>query len=78
MSNLIFSIEMLLTNLFKNVGHSFAGNYRTGNVEIKKSINELYNNEIPTLRNDRINLKKDGSNVASDYKKAFELKKQAY
>ena len=37
---------------------------------------ELYNSDIPTSRNDRINLKNDGSNVVSDYKKALELKKQ--
>ncbi len=78
MSNLIFSIEMLFFNLFKGVTSSFSGNYRSNNAETKKYIHEFYHDDIPTLKNDRINLKKDGLNVATDYKKAFELKRQMH
>jgi len=76
MSDLIISIENLFDNLFKDVTTSFVGNYHNNNPEVGKIIEELYNDDIPTSRNDRINLKNDGSNVVSDYKKALELKKQ--
>lgn len=78
MSNLIISIEELLGNLFKETSNSFAGKYHTKNKEVDHIIKELYKEEIPTSRNDRANLRSDASKVASDYKKAFELKKLEY
>ncbi|OYX81282.1 MAG: hypothetical protein B7Y83_17395 [Flavobacteriales bacterium 32-34-25] len=75
MSNLILSLEVLFGDLFKDVSKSLSGTYKNNDEEIQQLINELHNEEIPSARNDRTNLKNDGSNVVRDYKKAFELKK---
>ena len=76
MSNLIISLEELFGNLFKETSNSFTGTYHIRNKEINELIEELRSEQIPTPRNDRANLRNDASNVASDYKKAFELKKE--
>jgi hypothetical protein len=76
MSNLILSIEMLFCDLFKDVSNSLSGTYSKKDKDVQKLIDELYDQKIPTAKNDRANLKKDASNVANDYKKAFEIKNQ--
>lgn len=78
MSNLILSIEMLFSELFQDVTTSFTGKYVNKNEELKKIIDEIQDEEIPSAKNDRANLKNDASKVAGDYKKAFELKKLEY
>ncbi|WP_026730217.1 hypothetical protein [Flavobacterium denitrificans] len=78
MSNLILSLEALIGDLFGEVSKSFSGTYSNKNKEMRQLIDELNNTEIPSAKNDRANLKKDASNIAMDYKKAFELKKEKY
>ena len=76
MSNLILSLEMLFCDLFKDVSSSLSGTYTKKDKDLQDLIDELQNQEIPTAKNDRANLKKDASNVAKYYKKAFEIKNQ--
>lgn len=78
MSNLIISIESVFTNLFKDVADSFSGTYHVRNSEIEKIVEDFCNEDIPTTKNDRMNLKKDADNVVNDYRKSFELKKLQY
>lgn len=75
MSNLIISIESVFNNLFKDVADSFSGIYKVRNNEVEKIVEEFCNEDIPTTKNDRMNLKKDADNVVNDYRKSFELRK---
>ena len=75
MSNLIISLESVFSNLFKDVADSFSGTYRIHNSEVEKIVEDFCNEDIPTTKNDRMNLKNDADNVVNDYRKAFELKK---
>ena len=75
MSNLKISIESAFNNLFKDVADSFSGTYQVRNVEVEKIVEEFCNEDIPTTKNDRMNLKKDADNVVNDYRRSFELRK---
>lgn len=78
MSNLIISIEAVFSNLFKEVVDSFSGTYRVHNAEFEKIVEDFCNEDIPTTKNDRRNLKNDADNVINDYRKSLELKKLEY
>jgi FMN-dependent NADH-azoreductase len=65
----------LIIGIFDNVGDSFSGSYSENNAEISIMRSELETEKIPSISDDRENLKKDSSNVVSDYNKAFRAKK---
>ena len=78
-SNLIISIENLFYALFKEVANSFSGAYSTTiNKEFEDLKEDILNAPVPGINQDRVNLKKKKKKVVSDYKKAFDLKKQEY
>lgn len=75
MSTIMLSIGNFI-NIFANVTDCFAGSYRDDNAEIRKMRSELHHEDIPSPYDDRQNLKKDAVNVAGDYRKAYESKKE--
>ena len=77
MSNLILKIEELFDALFNKVPDSFNGEYRSDNEEIKEMFKEIYDEEfLPSAKEDRKNLKNDGSNILNDLNKAFKSYKE--
>jgi hypothetical protein len=78
MSKLIISLEELYCNIFKNVAVSFSGTYTSDNKDMEDIKNEILFSPTPSIHQDRINLKKDASNVASDYRKAYQERKEEY
>ena len=62
-------------DIFDNVTDVFSGNYSGKSIEISQMRRQLKNETIPTIGNDRKNLKEDSSKVVGDYTKALELKK---
>lgn len=68
------AIILNIFNVFENVIDVFNGSYSNDNAELKKMRHEL-DDPIPTVREDRKNLKIDGSKVSADFNKAFEEKK---
>lgn len=75
MSVKVFRITGII-NIFENVTESFSGTYIDSNKEVMKMKEELDFDEIPSISSDRNNLRKDAGNVARDYKKAFDYKKE--
>ena len=73
MSKLIITIEAIFVDFFGEVHNALTGKYITQNEGAVELMNELKNTKIPTAREDRENLRKDGANVARDYKKALEF-----
>lgn len=76
----IMSITICFNNVFgviDEVKEAFTGNYKSKNAEYLQMKNDVLVN-IPSTAQDRVNLRKDATNVASDYKKAFEEKKVEY
>ena len=79
MINLILKFEELFDSYFGNVPDSFNGEYHSKNKELNEMMNDIYNEEkIPSARDDRKNLKSDGSNIASDLGVAYEKYKEKY
>lgn len=73
--NIILTQIENIFDIFNNVTEVFSGNYSGKGVEISKMRYQLENESIPTIGNDRKNLKDDSSKVVEDYKKALEYKK---
>lgn len=75
MSTIRLQIENFFS-IFDNVNDAFAGTLsHNSNADFHKMKDELMNETIPSIGEDRQNLKTDAGNVVSDYRKAFELKK---
>lgn len=75
MSVKVFRITGIIS-IFENVTESFSGTYIDSNKEVMKMKEELDFDEIPSISSDRNNLRNDAGNVARDYKKAFDYKKE--
>ncbi len=75
MSSILFRIGNLF-DIFENVTDAFSGNYSADNKEIVKMKHQLENEDVPTIGNDRQNLKADAHKVAGDYRKAFDVRKE--
>ncbi len=75
MSSILLQIGNLL-GIFDNVTDAFAGSLsHNNNADFRKMKDELMNQDIPSIGEDRQNLKSDAINVAGDYRKAFDIKK---
>lgn len=72
------TIKLCIGNFFQvfgSVTNGFSGNFEVNNEEINQMKRELTTEKVPTIGDDRKNLKEDASKVSNDYKKAFEAKK---
>lgn len=63
-------------NIFGNVTEAFSGNFQLDNEELIQMKRQLETEDVPTIADDRKNLKDDASRVSGDYKKAFDIKKE--
>lgn len=68
----IDSIQTLLDTIRKAISSESVVRY-TG--EVKGMAKDVYDLNIPTSKDDRVNLKQDGEAIIKDYQKAFEKKK---
>ncbi len=75
MSTLFLSIGNFFS-IFENVTECFSGSFTDDNAEVREMRKQLRNEPIHVPNTDRQNLKKDGANIVSDYKKAYEAKKE--
>jgi len=62
-------------SIFGNVTDGFSGNFHMDNDELIQMKRQLVTEDVPTISDDRKNLKEDAAKVSGDYKKAFETKK---
>jgi len=71
----MYSFINIIQELIVNIREIMSGNTVRHNPDIDQHKKDIYNIEIPTFRDDRINLKKDRDVAARAYKKAADEKK---
>lgn len=68
--------EVIFSGFFSNVVDAFVGGYKNNDKEINEMLEDLKSKPLPTIKEDRLNLKKDLNNSAIDLNNSFEKRRK--
>lgn len=68
MKTIVFGI----CGLVNNISSAFEGRLGANNPEVAQMRADVMHGDIPGIAEDRTNLRKDGKNIVSDIKKAYD------